>query len=245
MVAEVLDDEDVLLVEVVVVLLLLLFWRLPEAPCGRVFVILTVRVRKLPWVMPRGGVPTLLLVLSGEVLALLVTLAPVLVATLAELVVLLAGALVEEEEFPGALDPDDAFEATPISPRAKDDKAEATAAEAACARPPARLPFMGPIMVAGIEGETIVAGSMLFKASISEYKASMSSLGGVVVLDADAIPSSVVSLVVGLLSSTESVSIAFLSPPVSAVCCSEDVTGSFSGVDCTEEAVAPSLKLSR
>lgn len=53
-------------------------------------------------------------------------------------------------------------------PLAKEERAEATAAEAAWARPPARLPLMAPIM-GGAGGPGIrVAGSMLLSASISE-----------------------------------------------------------------------------
>lgn len=53
-------------------------------------------------------------------------------------------------------------------PRAREERAEATAAEAACARPPARLPFIAPIMGGGGGAGISVAGSMLFRASISE-----------------------------------------------------------------------------
>lgn len=49
--------------------------------------------------------------------------------------------------------------ATP--PRAKEESAEATAAEAACASPPAKLPFMAPIIGAVGGAGISVAGSML------------------------------------------------------------------------------------
>lgn len=46
-------------------------------------------------------------------------------------------------------------------PLAREERAEATAAEAAWARPPARLPLMAPIMGGGGGAGIKVAGSML------------------------------------------------------------------------------------
>lgn len=48
-------------------------------------------------------------------------------------------------------------------PLAKEERAEATAAEAAWARPPARLPLMAPIIGGGGGAGIRVAGSMLQK----------------------------------------------------------------------------------
>lgn len=48
-----------------------------------------------------------------------------------------------------------------LLPLAREERAEATAAEAAWARPPARLPLMAPIMGAGGGAGIRVAGSML------------------------------------------------------------------------------------
>lgn len=68
---------------------------------------------------------------------------------------------VEEEEVPAVpvlVEPD-----IPLlePPRAREDRAEATAAEAACARPPARLLFIAPIMGGVMDAGTIAVGSIL------------------------------------------------------------------------------------
>lgn len=125
-------------------------------------VILTVRVRKLPGGMPRGGAPLLLLlvVVPDVEGALVVSTGALLVTLLEVLVELLVVDSVVEEGPPVVVvvDPD-----IPLlgPPRAKEDKAEATAAEAAWASPPARLPFIAPIIGGGMDAGTIVAGSIL------------------------------------------------------------------------------------
>lgn len=186
----------------------------PPEPVGLMFVILTVRVRKLPGGMPRGGAPTLLPEpVVPDVVSVVLLLAVVVVLLVVDSVV-----DVEEEEAPPVpvlVEPD-----IPLlePPRAREDRAEATAAEAACARPPARLLFIAPIIGGVMDAGTIAVGSILFRASISEYSASISSLGGVVaVLEAVATPSSDIdSPATGRVSSTASVSMAPLSPLVSS-----------------------------
>lgn len=123
-------------------------------------------MRTLPWGKPRRGpiLPPPLLLLVAEVVVDELVVESVLETVGVLEVVLTGGGLVVVVE--------EAAVPEPGPPRARDDRADATAADAAWARPPARLPLIAPIIGAGGGAGINVAGSMLEKSSKITFSSS-------------------------------------------------------------------------